>query len=411
MLFIAISTFLGLSPTAKDKLKEVRLAVIAKQRKRTDAGKRRVKAIYSKLYYQAEETLLHLNGYICGLAPMQEYIKIFQSSGTLAHLLHYHQIRIFTNFLSLFVDPEATKDISPRRLKKLDLEANVLPDELIYSGDSNKALLELSSDTSYGKEYCVRLKTAFLAAGKYMQDKLPLNNPTLTALACLDPELKGCKSGIRLWTRLSDMLKRFIPPGIDIGIEIRRYHSDPEPCLNSFRDECPLGSQAVEYWNQDYVIKHYPGMSQVARAGLSVYSGPKVESTFSEAANIMDKRRSQLNVETYSSYQDVRYYLRSTGKSAVELFKLNDIVFGQPDFAVCAAMRQAASVYKAKIAKAKHEKDIRLASYGAKVSFTSAVAKRRAKADMRQQCSKRLLKLQRKRRLTMLAKKRRALNK
>ena len=75
-----------------------------------------------------------------------------------------------------------------------------------------------------------------------MQQMLPILNPTLKALAGLDPEFKGSRHAIRAWDTLADLLKRFLPPGYnengkDIGIKIRRYQKDTNPGL-AFTEHC-----------------------------------------------------------------------------------------------------------------------------------------------------------------------------
>ena len=68
-------------------------------------------------------------------------------------------------------------------------------------------------------------------------------------------------------------------------------------------------------------------------AALSVFHGARVESSFNVMGDVMDKKSSQMNMETYSSFQDVKYGLKarkpksSTSSQRVEYFSREDKIF------------------------------------------------------------------------------------
>ena len=60
------------------------------------------------------------------------------------------------------------------------------------------------------------------------------------------------------------------------------------------------------------LIKHsYPCLFKEVTVALSVFHGPRVESSFNVMGDVMDKKSSQMNMETYSSFQNVKYGLKA----------------------------------------------------------------------------------------------------
>ena len=53
----------------------------------------------------------------------------------------------------------------------------------------------------------------------------------------------------------------------------------------------------------------YPILSKVSLASLTVFHGPRVESSFSIMGYVMDKKSGRMNVSTYSTKQTVKYSL------------------------------------------------------------------------------------------------------
>ena len=75
----------------------------------------------------------------------------------------------------------------------------------------------------------------------------------------------------------------------------------------------------------EYISRKYPALSKVATTAFSIFHGPRVESSFSSMGNILEKKRSQLNVETYDAYQTVRYYLTANKQTACGVFDMDAV--------------------------------------------------------------------------------------
>ena len=68
-----------------------------------------------------------------------------------------------------------------------------------------------------------------------------------------------------------------------------------------------------------------PTLKKVAKAALSIFHGPQIESSFSTMKDILDMNTGSMAIETYSAYQTVKYFLNSTGSSAVKHFRRPDV--------------------------------------------------------------------------------------
>ena len=207
-------------------------------------------------------------------------------------------------------------------------------------------------------------------------------SPVLKALSSLDPELRGKDRNINSLARLADLLVRFVPTatGVDVQQEVRHYNADIDPFLQ-VKTTCPRGTDVLAFWMSDFMVLNYPGLYAVAKATFSIFHGPKVESTFSEMAGILDKKRGALNVETYSAYQTIRYYLRARNKKSVEFFHRDNVKFGKVDKPLCWAIRQGWRRNQARQAKNKTDKEMKRILYGVQAPVTLTEAKKRLKKD------------------------------
>ena len=110
--------------------------------------------------------------------------------------------------------------------------------------------------------------------------------------------------------------------------------------------------ECLVWWK---LVKHsYPCLFKVVTAALSVFHGPRVESSFNVMGDVMDKKSSQMNMETYSSSQDVKYGLKarkpksSKSSRSVEYFSREDKYFSPVDKSLARNMRNASKLYTKK---------------------------------------------------------------
>ena len=65
----------------------------------------------------------------------------------------------------------------------------------------------------------------------------------------------------------------------------------------------------------------YPLLSKMSLALLTIFHGPRVESSFSVMGDIMDKKSGRMNVSTYSAIETVKYSLNAKTSHTFEYFK------------------------------------------------------------------------------------------
>ena len=92
------------------------------------------------------------------------------------------------------------------------------------------------------------------------------------------------------------------------------------------RDNEPV--QADSWWWQ--LNEKDPVLSKLSLAALTVFHGPRVESSFSVMGDVMDKESGRMNVSTYSAIQTVKYSLAakaskiSKKQKSVQIFHRKD---------------------------------------------------------------------------------------
>lgn len=80
----------------------------------------------------------------------------------------------------------------------------------------------------------------------------------------------------------------------------------------------------VEWWAHVLAQTLYPALGNVVEGALSVFHGPRVESSFSWMNDIIDTRSTNINISTFNAIQ-------TRQKTAVEMFKWEDARFREVD--------------------------------------------------------------------------------
>ena len=89
---------------------------------------------------------------------------------------------------------------------------------------------------------------------------------------------------------------------------------------------------------------------------LSGFHGPAVESSFNVMGDIIDVEFANTTVQTYASYQAVKYHLKSANKNAVSYFQKEDFEKDSIDKKLLNSMTNSKQVYLAD--KEKSQKDM-----------------------------------------------------
>ena len=81
------------------------------------------------------------------------------------------------------------------------------------------------------------------------------------------------------------------------------------------------GVRIDHWWAGVTKTQKYPMLCRVTWAALTIFHGPKVESTFSIMSGILNPQCSRLKTSSVSAIQTVKYYIKASGKSAIDLMK------------------------------------------------------------------------------------------
>ncbi|XP_033930621.1 uncharacterized protein [Pseudochaenichthys georgianus] len=213
--------------------------------------------------------------------------------------------------------------------------------------------------------------TAYITTAVCLQKKLPLASPTLTALSALDPLLRGHSQATIQLKRLSGMLRHLLPADQDIQRELVRFNVDLT--IPSFKE----GESMVEWWGHVFdKPDKCPSLSAMVTCCLSIFHGPRVESSFSLMNEVIDQRSGNMNVPTFNAIQTVKYTLQSRGKTAVQLFRREDVKFGEVDRTLCKNINSAAATYKRQQKMNQKEKQQQQSKYGSQASGSAQQAKK-----------------------------------
>ena len=194
---------------------------------------------------------------------------------------------------------------------------------------ANKLLKKVNKDHPTIQDFLSNALKAYAECATYMAEKLPLENEFLKNIAAIDP--------IAITSRKSIVLKSllklpFLMKNVLVDEEAEMYENDCRRLFVDFnlpdvlRDNKPV--RADNWWWQ--LNEKYPVLSKLSLAALTVFHGPRVESSFSVMGDVMDKKSGRMNVSTYSAIQHVKYSLAakaskiSKKQKSVQIFHRED---------------------------------------------------------------------------------------
>ena len=265
-----------------------------------------------------------MNTYEAVLPILKAYILAFQSHEPMAHLLHKRQLKCFRNFLSCFVQPKYITG-NALRLKELNISATctkfLCVQDLFIGKDVRMFIKEINSNKNVSMPVKSQLReceglilNAYVECGAVLQAKLPLDNEVLVSLAAINPHARLASTTHR---RLKHLVGLMPPEALSeheknsIELEVHKF------CADDFLPPFPEGMRVDDWWVLHQL--RYPCLTKVALIALSIFSGPHVEGSFSVMTETLTKKASRRNVESYSAAQTLKYSIRASGKSAVQL--------------------------------------------------------------------------------------------
>ena len=347
-LHIVVSSYKNykLSDAAKDSIRGLHSTLCNKTM--TEAGRGRKKRIVDKLFHTQRQTKILLGFYISALPMLQAYVKFFESSTPQIHKLYPKQKELLVTFLGCFIKPEVLQKLknSSKKLKCLNVNdsANHLSPHLMFIGETAKQniLQAPKSQMQVIKNFRKCATEAYVNGAKTLQMKMPLCNPFLIAVSAIDP-LKRNKSCSLIWLKsLPDLVTNVLEKDEKeiYEKEVHAYVNDPT--LRELKEEEPV----EEWWRYVEASGRYKFLCKIVFSLLTCFHGPKVESSFSIMNNLITPGTSNLNINTFSSIQTVKYELFSQNKTSVNLFKKDNFLNEPVDRTLCKNLINSAKMYK-----------------------------------------------------------------
>lgn len=174
-----------------------------------------------------------------------------------------------------------------------------------------------------------KVETSLIQTGKYLLTKLPLKNKVLICLASLDPSVRGHAASMKKMIELPELLQLQLSTSEsdNYSREVMLFHRDMK--FSEYNDK----EDRVDDWYNHNIFKEgeYSTLSKVVKTGLSIFTSPHVESSFNLMKDIIDDRSTNMNVNTFSSVQTIKFHLRSRGKSSVQYWGKRDHLHDEVD--------------------------------------------------------------------------------
>jgi hypothetical protein len=198
-------------------VKEIQAEAESRYKRSTTAGKERKNRLVKKIFYESDKTVLHIDLYKDILPMFKSFLLMFEQASPMIHRLHDEQTKLVRSFLCCFIKHEEVKDITARRLKKLDVkdERIHMPLNVMYTGSGASKLFskldqqhaKISRRVSIGTAFLpvstdivqasladttrMKLHKAYVEVGAYILAKMPLDNVLLKRLSAIDPKALG----------------------------------------------------------------------------------------------------------------------------------------------------------------------------------------------------------------------------
>ena len=324
--------------TTMSKLKE-------KTKSMTVLGKKRKERVCHKLFDKRSDIDL-LSKAITSIFPMfKNFILAFETKKPMVHKLHDRVVGLFKGFLQAFVKAQHLRECD-KNLLHLDVsdQSKQVNPKHISVGKCENVLAHMSTECALS--FKEKLMSAYVSTAKYMQKKLPLGNSVLKTLSLLDPIAFGQSETAVLLRKLPSFFPTINAP--DFNEEIMKLQSDMD--INTGED-----ADLDAWWSSVFKLHKYPSVEKVVTACLSIFSGPRVEQSFSIMNNIITTKTSSLNINTYEAILCVKYMLLAQNTTVIKLYSRADAVFSPVDASLAWHLQTSFSRYRKYMEKKKSE--------------------------------------------------------
>ena len=134
-----------------------------------------------------------------------------------------------------------------------------------------------------------------------------VENRTLELISFIDPNLvsKSTTVAVSKLLQLPDVFTNVLK-----GQEVEEYEKEVRLlCSDPALPPVIVDKKEVECYSWWKSLGSYPTVVKMVEAVLSIFHGPRVESSFSMMSDIIDPKSGRMNIETYDALQTVKYSL------------------------------------------------------------------------------------------------------
>ncbi len=89
------------------------------------------------------------------------------------------------------------------------------------------------------------------------------------------------------------------------------------------------------------------------KACLSIFTAPRIEQSFSAMKDIINAKTNRLDMQAYSAIQSVRYDLRASNTTTLDMYRREDVLRDPVDSSKIYHIHTASQRYKKRIAAAR----------------------------------------------------------
>ena len=264
------------------------------------------------------EVKLYCNFVVYALKPMNVFSTAFQTHASRIGTLQADVRRLFSSFLSNFIDPDVIKsseDITT--LEFTDSTIQLSNDELGI-GTSTRLLwcgdLEDLVGTAIENRFFKNVRTFYETCASKMIQKFPFNDKILSELSFLDPRNRG-KTSVNGLVQLANRFGSFSPDELDtLNMQFRDYRAAPLDQLPTY-DPCEAAGAIDHFWAAMAEVKSVTNLEVYRFGTLSSFaqvllvlphSNADPERLFSMVRKIETEARGNLDPSTVCDLLSVK---------------------------------------------------------------------------------------------------------
>ena len=129
----------------------------------------------------------------------------------------------------------------------------------------------------------------------------------------------------------------------------------------SAADSLPrLGNGRVDHWWHNLTM--CPTLKKVAKAVLSIFHGPQVESSFNLMKDVLGRKAGSMDISTFSSIQTCKYFLKCKEQTSAKAFGRESPLFTPVKGCLVKNMQASHREFSAKQAGQLAQRDLELSA-------------------------------------------------